>query len=168
MPLKRLFLVPWTLSPALVFFIAGDDEHLYILAVVSDSLLSKAASNAWEQDSFEVFVDQNNAKTSWYQTDDGQYRVNFDNEQSFNGAAAAELITSATRIAPGGYVVELAIKLDAVTPQEGVRIGFDFQVNDDKDGNGVRDSVVTWNDPTHQSYQNTSRLGVLQFVEQAE
>jgi len=49
-----------------------------------------------------------------------------------------------------------------------VQIGFDFQVNDDKDGDGVRDSVVTWNDPTHQSYQNTSRLGVLLFVEQAE
>jgi len=145
-----------------------DDEHLYVLAVVSDSLLSKASSNAWEQDSFEVFVDQNNAKTSWYQVDDGQYRINFDNEQSFNGAAAPELITSATRIVPGGYVVELAIKLDAVTPQEGVQIGFDFQVNDDKDGDGVRDSVVTWNDPTHQSYQNTSRLGVLLFVEQAE
>ncbi len=145
-----------------------DDEHLYVLAVVSDSLLSKAATNPWEQDSFEVFLDQNNAKTTRYESDDGQYRVNYDNEQSFNGAAAAELITSATRIVPGGYVVELAITLDAVTPQEGMRIGFDFQVNNDEDGDGVRDSVVTWNDPTHQSYQNTSRLGVLQFVKQAE
>ena len=142
-----------------------DDEHLYVLAVVSDSLLSKASANAWEQDSFEVFLDQNNAKTTWYQSDDGQYRINFDNEQSFNGAAAPELITSATRVVPGGYVVELAIKLDAITPQKGTLIGFDFQINDDKDGDGVRDSVVTWNDPTNQAYQDTSRLGVLQLVE---
>lgn len=141
-----------------------DDEHLYVYAVVSDSLLSKAAIDAWEQDSFEVFVDQNNAKTTSYQPDDGQYRVNYENAQSFGGAASADRLTSATKIVPGGYIVELAIRLDAITPQEGMLMGVDFQVNDDSNGNGVRDSVVTWNDPTHQSYQNTFRLGLLQFV----
>jgi len=40
-------------------------------------------------------------------------------------------------------------------------IGFDVQVNNDENGNGIRDSVVTWNDSTHQGYQNTSGLGVL-------
>ena len=46
----------------------------------------------------------------------------------------------------------------------GTLIGFDFQVNDDGLGNGVRSSVVTWNDPTGQSFQNTSRLGVVELV----
>jgi endo-1,4-beta-xylanase len=54
--------------------------------------------------------------------------------------------------------------LTHVTPAPGVFIGFDFQVNNDEDGNGSRDSVAIWNDPTGQSYQNTSRIGVLQFV----
>jgi endo-1,4-beta-xylanase len=143
-----------------------DATHLYVYAVVSDTLLSKVSSNAWEQDSIEVFVDQNNAKTSSYQDDDGQYRVNFDNEQSFRGTAASTAtLTSATRVITGGYVVELAVTLNHFPPQADGLIGFDFQVNNDEDGDGVRDSVAIWNDPTGQSYQNTSRLGVLVFVE---
>ena len=140
-----------------------DDEYLYAYVTVTDALLSKKASNPWEQDSIEIYVDQNNAKTTVYQPDDGQYRVNFDNEQSFLGGAAAEKITSASRLTDDGYVIELAIQLDAIQPQEGMIVGFDFQVNNDENGNGVRDTVATWNDPTHLSYQNTSRLGLLMF-----
>jgi endo-1,4-beta-xylanase len=140
-----------------------DDQYLYVYAVVTDAKLSKAATNTYEQDSIEVFLDQNNAKTTSYQADDAQYRINFDNEQSFNGDAKAELIKSATRIVPGGYIVELRIKLDYVVPAEGVRIGFDFQVNNDEDGDGTRDSIAKWHDPTDESYQNTSGIGVLEF-----
>lgn len=141
-----------------------DSKHLYVYAVVTDSLLSKASNNAYEQDSIEVFIDQNNAKTRTYQADDAQYRINFDNEQSFNGGAKAELIQSATKIIDGGYIVELAIILDAVPPVEGGRIGFDFQVNNDEDGDGSRDSIAKWHDPTNESYQNTSGFGLLEFV----
>lgn len=73
-------------------------------------------------------------------------------------------ISTVTRIVPGGYVVEAAITLDATQAQEHGFIGFDVQVNNDEQGNGTRSSVVTWSDPTGQSYQNTSRFGVLQFV----
>lgn len=141
-----------------------DSQYLYVYAVVTDTLLSDASRNAWEQDSFEVFIDQNNAKTTSYEADDGQFRVNFNNVQSYNGNAKVELITSATKIVPGGYVVELAIKFDAITPQEGMLIGFDFQVNNDENGDGVRDSISKWNDPTDNSYMNTARFGLLQFV----
>ena len=150
-----------------------DENHLYVYAVVSDTLLSKVSDNPWEEDSIEVFVDQNNAKTTSYEADDGQYRVNFDNEQSFGGAASAATLTSVTRVITGtpetllidgAYIVEAAITLTEVMPQPGVFIGFDFQVNNDEDGDGTRDSVAIWNDPTGQSYQNTSRIGVLQFV----
>jgi endo-1,4-beta-xylanase len=61
-------------------------------------------------------------------------------------------------------VVEAAIALDAVAPQSGVLLGFDVQVNDDALGDGVRSSVLTWNDPTGQSFNNTSRFGVLRLV----
>ncbi len=151
-----------------------DANCLYVYAVVSDTILSDVSVNPWEQDSIEVFVDQNNAKTTSYQSDDGQYRVNFGGVQSFGGAASAATLLSAARIISGTaeeallggkYIVEAAITLTQVIPQPGVLIGFDFQVNDDGAGNGVRTSVVVWNDPTGQSWQNTSRLGVLQFVE---
>jgi endo-1,4-beta-xylanase len=141
-----------------------DNGRIYVYAKVTDSLLSKASPNAFEQDSVEIFVDQNNAKTTSYQADDGQYRVNFENTQSFGGAATAARLTSATRIVPGGYEVEAAITLTDVTPASGLLIGFDFQVNNDELGDGVRSSVKIWNDPSGQSFRNTSRLGVLRLV----
>jgi endo-1,4-beta-xylanase len=143
-----------------------DSGKLYVLAHVTDTLLSKASANPWEQDSVEVFLDQDNGKTSQYQPDDGQFRVNYENTQTFGGSATAARITSATRVVPGGYDVELAITFDAIEPRAGTLIGFDFQVNNDGLGNGVRSSVVTWNDPSGESFRNTSRFGVLKLVYQ--
>jgi endo-1,4-beta-xylanase len=141
-----------------------DSEYLYVFAVVSDSLLDKSSINAYEQDSIEVFIDQNNAKTVSYEADDGQYRINYDNEATFNGGASPDLLTSATKITDDGYIVELAIKFDAIVAEEGMIIGFDFQVNNDENADGLRDSAVTWSDPTNQGYQNTSRYGLLVFT----
>lgn len=141
-----------------------DQGRLYVYAEVTDSLLTDASANAWEEDSVEIFLDQNNGKTGFYQGDDGQYRINFNNVQSYGGRASAQNLTSAVKIVDGGYIVEAAIAFDAVPPAENGVIGFDLQVNDDRDGNGSRDSVAMWSDPTGQSYTNTSRLGVLQLV----
>jgi endo-1,4-beta-xylanase len=141
-----------------------DAGHLYVFAHVADPLLSKASANAWEQDSIEVFLDQDNGKTSEYQPDDGQFRVNYENTQTFGGSANAGRMVSATKVVPGGYDVELAITFDAIEPRVGTVIGVDFQVNDDGPGNGHRSSIVTWNDPTGESYRNTSRFGVLRLV----
>ncbi|MFG1734807.1 endo-1,4-beta-xylanase [Paenibacillus sp. 843] len=141
-----------------------DENHLYVYAVISDSLLSDASPNVWEQDSVEIFVDQNNGKTDAYQEDDGQYRMNFNNVRSFGGHAGEDNFTSAAKVTDGGYVVEAAIRLDKIKAEKGTIIGFDLQVNNDEDGQGTRDSVAIWSDPTGQSYQNTSRFGVLEFT----
>lgn len=140
-----------------------DDEHLYVLAEVQDSNLSKASSNAHEQDSIEIFVDLNNGKTATYEEDDAQYRINFDNETSFNPGSKSDLLTSATTIVDGGYIVEAAIKWEKQMFEFG-RIGFDVQVNNDEDGDGTRDSVAIWNDLSGNSWQNTSGLGVLELA----
>lgn len=139
-----------------------DEHNLYVYAVVKDSVLNDANVNAWEQDSVEIFVDQNNRKTENYQDDDGQYRINFKNVKTVGGHANQNNYTSATKLIDGGYVIEVAIALDTIIPKAGTMIGFDFQVNNAQDS-GSRDSVFTWNDPTGQSYQNTSRFGVLMF-----
>lgn len=141
-----------------------DDGHLYVLAHVTDSLLSKASANAYEQDSVEIFVDPNNGKTTSYELNDGQYRVNFDNEQSYNGAASASNFHTATTKTADGYIVEAAIDLDSSYTKDNSLLGFDVQVNNDEDGDGTRDSVAIWNDPTGNSYQDTSRWGVLKLA----
>ncbi|MCC3372596.1 endo-1,4-beta-xylanase [Cohnella sp. REN36] len=141
-----------------------DEGHLYIYAVVADPLLSDKSANAYEQDSIEIFVDQNNGKTESYEDDDGQYRINFKNVKTVGGHATADNFRSATRIVDGGYVVEAAIDLDKIAPREGALIGFDLQVNDDGGGDGKRTSVAIWADPSGASYMNTSKLGTLRLV----
>jgi endo-1,4-beta-xylanase len=141
-----------------------DRDHLYVFAHVTDSLLSQVAANPWEQDSVEIFLDQNNGKTKSYEADDGQYRVNYENVQSFGGSASASKFVTATQVVPDGYVVEAAITLDAIQARPGTLVGFDFQVNNDELGDGVRSSVVTWSDPSGDSYKNTSKFGVLHLV----
>ncbi|RAZ93583.1 glycoside hydrolase, partial [Klebsiella oxytoca] len=51
-----------------------DDQYLYVLADVTDSALDDTAEYAHEQDSFEVFIDENNHKTDSYEEDDTQDR----------------------------------------------------------------------------------------------
>lgn len=141
-----------------------DENHLYIFAEVTDKVLSKASANTWEQDSVEIFIDENNHKTTYYEADDSQYRVNYDNEQSFDPNPVREGFVTATRMTDQGYVVEAAIEFITIKAEAGQKIGFDFQVNDDQ-GAGKRASIVKWNDPTDNSYKDTSGIGVLVFAE---
>jgi endo-1,4-beta-xylanase len=136
-----------------------DNENLYVLITVTDTQLDKSNNNPWEQDSVEIFLDQNNRKTPSFETDDGQYRVNFDNETSFNPASIATGFESKTRIDGTNYIVEAKIPFTAVTPSNDLKIGFDLQVNDGK--NGARQSTATWNDTTGTGYADTSVYGVL-------
>ncbi|MFB9327773.1 endo-1,4-beta-xylanase [Paenibacillus aurantiacus] len=136
-----------------------DDHNLYVLVQVKDAQLDKTNVNTWEQDSVEIFVDQNNAKTSSYQDDDGQYRVNFDNETSFNPASIAEGFVSAVQKSGTNYTVEVRIPLNSVSPADGKKLGFDVQINDAKDG--IRQSIAAWNDATGTGYMDPSVFGVL-------
>lgn len=136
-----------------------DNNYLYVLYQVNDAQLDKKSANAWEQDSVEAFLDENNGKTSFYQADDGQYRVNFTNTTSFNPAGIEKKFKSATKVTGTNYVVEMKIPFKTIKPKTNMKIGFDAQINDGKDG--ARQSVATWNDTTGNSYQDTSVFGIL-------
>ncbi|MHA0857352.1 endo-1,4-beta-xylanase [Paenibacillus sp. CMAA1364] len=141
-----------------------DSGHLYVYAHVTDSLLSKKSTNAHEQDSLEIFINPSNSKSSSYGAADGQYRVNYLNEQSYNGVASADNFHTRTQLVDGGYIVEATIDLDPKYTVADSVIGFDIQVNNDETGDGTRSSVAIWNDPTGSSYENTSRFGALELV----
>ncbi|HEX2925572.1 MAG TPA: endo-1,4-beta-xylanase, partial [Ruminiclostridium sp.] len=136
-----------------------DNENLYVLIEVNDNELDKTSANPWEQDSVEAFVDENNGKTASYEEDDGQYRVNYDNEASFNPSSAQTGFASATSVAGTNYIVEMKIPFKKVTPAENMQIGFDAQINDAK--NGARDGFTNWNDTTGVGYKDTSVYGIL-------
>lgn len=136
-----------------------DDDNLYVLVQVRDDQLNKSNPNVWEQDSVEVFVDENNEKTATFQDDDGQYRVNFENAASFNPAEIAAGFESKVSVSGTNYTVEMKIPFKKVKPANNAKIGFDAQINDAKDGNRI--SVNAWNDPSGQGYQDTSVFGEL-------
>ncbi|QUL56492.1 endo-1,4-beta-xylanase [Paenibacillus tritici] len=136
-----------------------DDQNLYVLIKVSDAQLDKSNPNVWEQDSVEVFLDENLGRTTFYQDDDGQFRVNYDNEASFSPVAIGAGFESATKVAGTSYTLEMKIPFKKITPAGGTKVGFDTQINDAK--SGVRQSVAAWNDTTGNGYQDTSVYGVL-------
>jgi endo-1,4-beta-xylanase len=138
-----------------------DEKYLYVYAEVTDKVISKASANAYEQDSLEIFVDQNNGKTTSYEEDDCQYRINYSNETSFNGTKCTpDHIRSATKRTKSGYVVEAAIQWTDITPKAGTVIGLDFQINDDA-GSGSRAGTYNWYDETGTGYTNPSVLGTV-------
>jgi endo-1,4-beta-xylanase len=143
-----------------------DAGHLYVLATVADPVLDESSPNAFEQDSVEIFVDPDNSKNTGYNDDDGQYRVSAGNAQTINGNFGGFLVgdnlTSATKVVPGGYVVEAAITFDTIRPSAGTLVGFDLQVNDAT--GGTRTAAASWQDPTGLSYLNTSRWGVARLA----
>ncbi len=137
-----------------------DEQYLYVLATVNDTTLNQSSSNAWEQDSFEIFIDENNNKSESYQDDDAQFRVNFVNEQSFGAGASPDRFMTATKITPNGYIVEAAIKWKTIKPSAGMMIGFDCQVND-ANVSGSRTGILKWNDPTDNTWSSMAGVGNL-------
>lgn len=136
-----------------------DDNNLYVLVQVSDRELDKSSPNSWEQDSVEVFLDQNNGKTTFYQEDDGQYRVNFENMTSFNPDRIKTGVETKVTVSGTNYIVEMKIPFTAIKPSNNMKIGFDVQINDAKAG--ARQSVAAWNDIIGNGYQDTSVFGTL-------
>lgn len=136
-----------------------DEKNLYVILYVNDKQLDKNNVNAWEQDSVEAFVDENNEKTPFFQEDDAQYRVNFENTASFNPEGIDGGFESAVRVNGTNYIVEMKIPFRTITPEANLQIGFDAQINDAKGGS--RQSVATWNDITGNGYQDTSVYGIL-------
>ena len=145
-----------------------DEEYLYVFMQVKDSCLNKDSSQQHEQDSIEVFIDENNAKSSGYQEDDKQYRINYANEQSFNGTKCkAENINSSAKITEDGYIIEAALKWTDITPEEGLEIGLDLQVND-ADDSAKRIGTVTWYDSTGNGWSSPEVFGTAMLAAQAQ
>jgi endo-1,4-beta-xylanase len=140
-----------------------DEGNLYVTVTVNNAEMNKASTNAYEQDSVEIFIDENNGRTPYYEEDDAQYRVNFDNEATFNPSSAAEGFESRTSVSDRSYTVSFKIPFKTISAKEGDVIGFDVQING-ASAQGGRQSVAIWNDLSGSSYQDTSGLGVLKLT----
>ena len=136
------------------------DEHaVYVLFDVQDSVLNADSVNAHEQDSVEIFIDENNGKTPYYEEDDGQFRVSFENVVSYGSNGEKEGFASAVSLTDSGYLVEMKIPVDRTLQEKDV-IGFEAQINDSNE-RGERISIAKFNDSTDNSWQSTQYWGVL-------
>ena len=145
-----------------------DDENLYVYATVKDPVLNKDGGEAYQQDSLEVFIDENNAKTESYDDDDKQYRINYENEHSFNGKKCLEEnVQSAAKVTGDGYVIEAAFKWTDIKPKKGDRIGLEFQIND-ADASGARIGTLSWNDETGMGWSKSSVYGTIELAAEAK
>lgn len=144
------------------------EDALYVLLDVKDAVLNKDNANAWEQDSVEIFVDENNGKTDAYEEDDCQYRINYKNELSFNGTNCnASNIESAVNKTADGYIVEAKIIFNTKKQAEGNLIGVDFQINN-ANAQGARDATVNWYDVSGMGYAKPSVFGTAKLVRETD
>ncbi|MDF2611520.1 MAG: enterochelin esterase-like enzyme, partial [Lachnospiraceae bacterium] len=134
-----------------------DDQAIYLLAEVSDSQLDGTATNVYDRDSVEIFLDENHDKTVRYGTDDLHFRVGHDNKQSADNGDITRFFTK-TSLVDGGYIVEARISL-LNKPSNDTVFGIDLSVNDGKSGTKIGSAVVF--DQNNEAYKDTSKFGAI-------
>lgn len=145
-----------------------DEEALYLYVKILDSELNADGKEAYEKDSVEIMIDEKNQKTSSYQSDDAQYRINFLNETSCQGKnSSLENLLSAVKLIDGGYVVEAKITFTTLRPFHNKEIGLEIQVND-ASKEGVRTGTLNWSDSTNTAFEDTSVFGTAKLVDAGE
>lgn len=132
-----------------------DEKYLYVFGSVTDSTPSTKVLDTtyWGEDSFEVFLDEENAHSS-NKKDISQFRVSRDGE--FTGMLdeepcnATQMLVEykntqwgATTVSNNEYTIELAIPWTRVSnAKKGNMVGIEFQINDDTGNDGTTDCIV--------------------------
>jgi hypothetical protein len=140
-----------------------DQNNLYLFVDVTDDVLKNDASNAWDNDSVEVFIDADNSKTTEYGPTDYQYifvwdktspKIQETKHQRTEGVQFA-MVTTDT-----GYRVEIKFPWSTLgtKPRTGAKIGLDVHVNDNDTG-GKRDTKLTWHATQDNAWQNPQAFG---------
>ena len=132
-----------------------DEKFLYVLGYVADTTpASKVADNVyWGTDSFEVFLDEENAHSS-NKKDISQFRVSRSGE--FTGMLDEESCNATVMLAEykgaqwgadkssdKEYTVEFAIPWTRVSKaKKGNMVGIEFQINDDANNDATTDCII--------------------------
>ncbi|MDD5936313.1 MAG: sugar-binding protein [Clostridiales bacterium] len=132
-----------------------DDNALYVLGKVQDQNMSVESVNPYEQDSMEIFMDENNDKTQEFGVDDVQFRVNYENSKTADKGDIARFYTQSSKV-DGGYVIEARIEFQN-TPVNNKVLGIELQINDGK-GTG-RVGTLNVFDQTGGAWNDTRLFG---------
>lgn len=135
-----------------------DESYLYVLADVKDPAVvrnSPISYGDWDEDCVEIYVDEDHQKNITYDSNDFQYRVNY--EGKLSASAGIEAVVRPTET---GYLVEAKIPFKSLTASQGKVIGFDIQVSDDP-GTGHRQYIASWNSEDERQSASMFTIGDL-------
>lgn len=156
-----------------------DEQDLYLFVDVTDDKLvndtdpdhaitvptGSTVIPWWYDDSVEVYIDGDNAKSTEYGPNDFHFRFNWGEKPSMrvynrNQEVQLDGIEFAMVRTDKGYSTEAKFpwKTLHVKPVAGASIGLDVHVNDDDNG-GERDTKITWRDPVDSAWQNPQSFG---------
>lgn len=145
-----------------------DENFLYVLFEVTDDIAHEdivLADNRWDDDSAEVYIDGDNAKSDAYDGNDEQlvFRINETTVWAQRGRSSGSEYISA--ITPTGWIVEIKIPLAkfGIIAAEGTVFGFEVAVNEDDDGGG-RDAKISAFMKTDDGWSKPSVFGECKLV----
>ena len=169
---------PSDADASLKFAAVANNNWLYVAIDIKDDVIKFGETDSWEDDSVEIYIDANHARTATYENDDVQITIGAKNIDLKNiekpllsgSAGAVDTGTQAAVIkTSGGWIVEAGIPLKNskwdIKPVANKVIGFNIHFNDDDDG-GTRDHKLIWSDldVDDTSWNNPARFANLTFV----
>ncbi len=145
-----------------------DAKKLYVLARVQDGNVSTSGKEPYEQDSLEIYIDEDNAGNVVYGKDDKRYRINAENAVTCLGAKASEKnVESVVTKTEEGYLVEASFAWTDLSPKVHNLVGFDLRIND-ANAAGTRTGTLSWCDATGEAGTNASLFGTIKLAAEGE
>jgi hypothetical protein len=149
--------------------VTWDSDSLDLDFLIEDTTPFDDSALNWQDDSVEVYLDLNHAKTTAYETDDFQITIprnagalsggtGTNGNLSYNAIVVSNRKTDAT-----GYSLSVSIPYSALNgagDQTGKTIGFDIAVNDDTNGGDTREGQSMLYGSA-ENYHDTSQFGAL-------
>ena len=145
-----------------------DAKKLYVYAWVEDADVSVKGAEAYEKDSLEVYIDEDNAGGIAYAKDDKRYRINAENEVTCLGKKASEKkVESKVKKTEKGYCIEAAFEWTDLKPKVHALVGFDLRIND-ANSDGTRIGTLSWCDATGDAGTMPTCFGTLKLAVEGE
>jgi len=145
-----------------------DEAAFYFFGQVIDDEIHTDGSNSYENDSFELFLDNQNLKTNGPYVAGNDIQCRWVYGETALRAGWADVGEWKWVETDYGYDIELKIPADTLSAlisfdlEEGHEFGFEVQVNDREAG--TRETMGKWWDATNEAWHNPSYFGTAELV----
>ena len=153
-----------------------DYDNLYLLIDVTDDIFLQEGGKSWQDDGVEIWFDGDaSMKTSYTDANDLSFAMAYnadtilDRITNWRGALPEDkmgLIQQAQTLTDHGFTVELALPMSVlgVEAADGSLVAIEVDYNDSDTPGLDRDTKLKSYDPTDNSWQNPSLLGLARLV----